>query len=325
MDNEAPIISVVIPCYNVEKYVRDCLESVLAQTYKNIQVLVVDDGSTDLTAQIIREYTDPRIQYFYKTNGGLSDARNFGMDRAKGEYLCFLDSDDVYHPQFVSFIYQALTQTGASIARTTIQRFTDNLPVPSSVNMPLPVCITQAEAIFQLYDAKTIVDATVACTKLYARKLYENFRFPVGKLHEDVAVALEVLLLTQKVAVVEVPLYYYRYNAASIMNTIRWEREDGVEFYEQHYFTLTNLHNECARWAVLAAAKTALQCLCSFRLDSDKRKDPRYFALVKRLKTLAWKSTPRYYGAKDFLTMWMARLVPNMTVLIYGWLLKKLK
>ena len=112
-----PLISVIIPIYNMEFYLERCVDSVLNNTYQNLEVICVDDGSTDHSMEILRRYeaADPRIVVIAKENGGVSSARNAGLDRMTGEYVTFIDSDDFVHPQYVELLYRAVQDTGTSI------------------------------------------------------------------------------------------------------------------------------------------------------------------------------------------------------------------
>ena len=107
---EQPLISVIVPVYKVEKYLPACLDSLLAQTYQNFELLLVDDGSPDKCWKILQQYAaqDARVCIFRKENGGVSSARNFGLEQARGEYICFVDSDDLVLPQYLEWLYDAL-------------------------------------------------------------------------------------------------------------------------------------------------------------------------------------------------------------------------
>ena len=115
---EQPLISVIVPVYKVEKYLPACLDSLLAQTYQNFELLLVDDGSPDKCWEILQQYAaqDARVCIFRKENGGVSSARNFGLEQARGEYICFVDSDDLVLPQYLEWLYDALCSCGTRIA-----------------------------------------------------------------------------------------------------------------------------------------------------------------------------------------------------------------
>ena len=128
MDNSI-LVSVIIPVYNVEKYLKECLESVLAQTYRNLEIIVVNDGSTDNSSQICHEFKDPRLILIDKKNGGLSDARNKGVEVSNGKYIIFVDSDDVIHPQLVEELLGNLLTYEGDISGCSFLKFEDNNPI----------------------------------------------------------------------------------------------------------------------------------------------------------------------------------------------------
>ena len=211
-----PLISVIIPVYKVEAYLTACVESVLAQTYQNFEIILVDDGSPDNCPQMCDEFAarDSRIRVIHKPNGGLSSARNAGIDGAKGEYLAFLDSDDLWTPLFLERLYQAIGETGADLAVCLFRRFRGEPPreLPEAAQTLL---LTQREAFECLFGVRN-ENMVVAPNKLYSADTFREIRYPVGKLHEDEAVIHEILGLTQKVAWVDEAHYLYRESSNSI-------------------------------------------------------------------------------------------------------------
>ena len=211
-----PLISVIIPVYKVEAYLTACVESVLAQTYQNFEIILVDDGSPDNCPQMCDEFAvrDSRIRVIHKPNGGLSSARNAGIDGAKGEYLAFLDSDDLWTPLFLERLYQAIGETGADLAVCLFRRFRGTPPLeqPEAAQTLL---LTQREAFDCLFGVRN-ENMVVAPNKLYSAETFREIRYPVGKLHEDEAVIHEILGLTQTVAWVDEAHYLYRESSNSI-------------------------------------------------------------------------------------------------------------
>ena len=211
-----PLISVIIPVYKVEAYLTACVESVLAQTYQNFEIILVDDGSPDNCPQMCDEFAarDSRIRVIHKPNGGLSSARNAGIDAAKGEYLAFLDSDDLWTPLFLERLYRAIGETGADLAVCLFRRFRGTPPLeqPEAAQTLL---LTQTEAFECLFGVRN-ENMVVAPNKLYSADTFREIRYPVGKLHEDEAVIHEILGLAQKVAWVDEAHYLYRESSNSI-------------------------------------------------------------------------------------------------------------
>lgn len=257
-----PLISVIIPVYKVEDYLTACVESVLAQTYQNYEIILVDDGSPDNCPQMCDEFArqDSRIRVIHKENGGLSSARNAGIDVAKGEYLAFLDSDDLWTPLFLERLFRAICETDADLAVCLFRRFQDAPPIELPGLAPT-ILLTQREA-FECFFGVRNENMVVAPNKLYCRNLFSSvnesivvawnklypadsfrgIRYPVGKLHEDEAVIHEILGLTQKVAWVEEAHYLYREAPDSITTAkfnIRrldemYAKERRIEWFERH-------------------------------------------------------------------------------------------
>lgn len=222
MANE--LVSIILPIYNVENYLRRCVESVINQTYQNLEIILVDDGSKDSSGKICDEYCakDSRVKCIHKKNGGLSDARNAGIEIATGVYLCFIDSDDFIHSQYVETLHGALKKYDADMAVCNFQRVKEE-DMPFEQNIKLAeVCghvLNQDESWFALYDDKLKYQYTIACSKLYKRSVFSNLRFPVGRLNEDSATAHQVIGLIEKSVYVDAVLYYYLVRAGSIMNS----------------------------------------------------------------------------------------------------------
>lgn len=215
-----PLISVIVPVYNVEKYVGMCIESILGQTYKHLEIILVDDGSTDQSGRICDQYaeTDMRIMVIHKENGGLSEARNYGIEISTGEYLSFVDSDDYVSQYFLECLYQAMKDKKTEIA-TIMQsvnfwedeyqgvHFTEKNGLWQSVEMPI------VEAMEDMFYQNMI---TYIQGRLYARDIFEKIRFPVGFLYEDVATGYKLFMKVDRVAVTEAMLYAYRLRHNSI-------------------------------------------------------------------------------------------------------------
>ena len=210
------IISVIVPVYNVEAYLARCVDSILEQTYPHLDVILVDDGSKDASGAICDSYAagDPRIRVIHKENGGLSSARNAGIDAAKGGLLAFLDSDDLWTPVFLERLYAALTECGADFAVCLFRRFRGEPPqeLPETKKT---VSLSRQEAFECLFDGRN-ENMVVAPNKLYRRTLFDRIRYPVGKLHEDEAVIHELIGNAKTAAWVEEAHYLYRQAPDSI-------------------------------------------------------------------------------------------------------------
>lgn len=222
------LISVIIPVYRVEKYLRRCVDSVLSQTFREIEIILVDDGSPDSCPAICDEYRakDSRITVIHQRNAGLSGARNRGIEAAKGEYLAFVDSDDYLAPDFLESLYLACVESGSdmSVCRWEYVRGED-IPERGSGKTET---FTGREMLAKLYDPDGAY-FVVAWNKLYKRELFEEIRYPLGKIHEDEATTYKLYDRAEKVVYVDRSLYGYFVAPVSITRGFNPRRLDWVE------------------------------------------------------------------------------------------------
>lgn len=210
------LITIIVPIYKVEDYLHRCVDSILKQTYKKLEVILVDDGSPDGCGKICDEYAklDERIKVIHKKNGGLSDARNAGIEIAQGGHISFLDSDDWLYEEYIEKLYQLLKKSNSDISvcnfiRTSIEGIQvdiSNEEIYEYSNM---------EALGQIYD-KFDAQIFVAWGKLYKRYLFDDIRFPVGRIHEDEFITYKLIYKAKKIVLSTAQLIYY------------WQREDSI-------------------------------------------------------------------------------------------------
>ncbi len=224
-----PEISVIVPVYKVEPYLRECVDSILAQTFTDFEIILVDDGSPDNCGIICDEYAekDNRIIVIHQENGGLSAARNAGLDVARGEYVSFIDSDDVVSPEYLEILYGQLVNNRCDISICDNIEFTKECSqIEHIVNGYLTV--TGRDATKGIYDNKKRVPV-MAWGKIYKIKLFENTRFPEGRIHEDNYIVPILLYRSEKVCIVKSKLYAYRQRDNSIMGKkFSIKRYDGI-------------------------------------------------------------------------------------------------
>ena len=184
---ETELISVIVPVYNVERYLRRCVDSILHQTYRNLEVLLVDDGSTDASGAICDEYAaqEEHVTAVHQKNGGLSAARNTGIERAKGTYLCFVDSDDFLDSRMLETLCRDLQEQDADVAVVGFRMFErEEELAPAELTVP-GQCMTGREAIRNTLVSDELGD--FAWNKLYKRELFRDIRYPLGRMMEDQA------------------------------------------------------------------------------------------------------------------------------------------
>lgn len=237
MDKNSPLISIIIPVYNVEQYLRNCVESVINQTYTNWEMILVDDGSPDKCGEICDEYAvkDKRIQVIHKENGGLSSARNAGLDMPpKGEFVTFLDSDDFWHKDFLDRLLKACVENAADIAQCWFI---------SGIETVFPDI--QFTYHFDIYDNHSVFMNRKAnvlmCGKLYRLSLFDGIRMPIGLYNEDDWTAWKLYYRAKKIAVTNDKYYYYTKNPNSTMGNLRRKPDlrflnaynERIEFFKE--------------------------------------------------------------------------------------------
>ena len=216
MDNGNGLISIIVPVYNVEKYLRKCIESIINQTYENLEIILIDDGSTDESGEICDEVKnkDKRIIVIHKKNGGLSDARNVGIDNANGKYITFIDSDDYVEKNYIELLYNTISQYDADMSIVSHRVIYEKNNIDKSTGKVF--CATKQEILkMLLYDNG--ID-TSAWGKLYKETLFKDVKFPVGRLFEDSATIYKLIDKSEKIAVCSKPVYNYIIRNNSISN-----------------------------------------------------------------------------------------------------------
>nr|WP_308499447.1 glycosyltransferase family 2 protein [uncultured Agathobacter sp.] len=212
-----PLISIVIPIYNVELYLDRCLKSIVNQTYDNLEIILVDDGSVDRCSNICDNWgkKDHRIKVIHKKNGGLSDARNSGTNIANGKYITYIDSDDWVSNYYVEMLYKTIYKTEADIA---VCNFTKtNKEIQYKEKLCNPIVYNNLEAIKKMLYQKNIDNS--AWGKLYPTNLMKKMLYPTGRLYEDLFITYKVFANVNKVAYLNSSLYYYWINPNGIMNS----------------------------------------------------------------------------------------------------------
>lgn len=221
-----PTISIVVPIYKVEAYLNRCVKSIVEQTYTNIEIILVDDGSPEQCPALCDAWAekDNRIRVIHKKNGGLSDARNAGIDAATGEYILFIDSDDYIAANMCQKMIDAAEGDKSDMV---ICGFIWKYPEKEKIQSVAAGNTTQHFSnieLLRLFFMKKTAELTIACNKLYRRQLFltsESIRYPVGKLHEDEFTTYRLIYEAKKITVIPDALYYYVQRSASIMSAFK--------------------------------------------------------------------------------------------------------
>lgn len=291
------LVSIIVPVYNVEKYVEECVQSLLAQSYKKLEIILVDDGSLDKSGEICDNLCllDNRIKVLHKKNGGLSDARNHGIDVATGKYVMFVDSDDIVDGDIVQELYSYITahQDLKLVVSELTHFFDENVPV--FLHEKNVEVIEKNDAIKEFLYQKRI--PTSACGKLYLKSILNNIRFVKGQRFEDNEFVFKVLLKSDKVAVNKSKLYAYRHRSNSITTAKFGEKEfDIIEIGKRVLEESNSIDNS------VKIASIAYQCTNCFRIymtASDEFAEDSRFEYCKdflsnNVRTVIRKSEARF-------------------------------
>ena len=259
-----PLVSIIVPVYNVEKYLDKCVASVVNQTYTNLEIILVDDGSPDNCPAICDAWKerDPRIKVIHQQNGGLSVARNEGLKLANGEFIGFIDSDDWIEPQMVETLLAALQETNADIAVCNYQIETEESKATSiKPESPDRKQYTPEEALTKIFKWQGFI-CNFVWNKLYRRTIISDIFFPAGKLHEDVPWTAAVIGNSKTIVSIDCPLYHYLNRPDSLTRDCQYklrrlqdEREmieQRLEYIRVHFPKLeklaaSTLQNFCCR------------------------------------------------------------------------------
>ena len=225
-----PKLSIIVPVYNVEKYLCKCIDSILNQTFKDFELILVDDGSQDRCGFICDDYAkkDCRVKVIHKINGGLSSARNAGLDISKGEYIGFVDSDDFIERDMYESLIKAIEKSEAKIAITGIQTITNNKVERTFY--------TEEEKILSSYEALRLIlygkISVSVWNKIYHNEIFKKLRFPEGKIHEDTFIVTDIYKDNFKVIFLNNEKYNYIIRDGSIMDQIyKKPNNDSIEAY----------------------------------------------------------------------------------------------
>lgn len=239
---ENPIISVIVPVFNVDKYLNQCVDSILNQTFTDFELILVNDGSFDYSYEICKEYAenDSRVRVFSQENKGLSAARNLGINKARGEFLTFIDSDDYVVTEYLECLYTILIENDAEVVIGEFYRYNeDNNMLYYHITDDLsPSKIDIEESINNLL---TMNNFTAAWGKLYKRSIFDLLRFPEGRYYEDNHVLIKIYLKSRSTYYVKRSLYCYRITANSITSSKQsfHKIQDSVEAMEEIFLDIT--------------------------------------------------------------------------------------
>ena len=264
-----PLVSIIVPVYNVEKYIEKCLDSIINQTYNNLEIILVDDGSTDDSGLKCEQYSeiDDRIIVIHKKNGGLSDARNTALSVFTGEFVAFVDSDDYLDQEYIEYLYKLIVNNNADIS---VCQYTITYSTVSKKNR-------KTKETIKIFNRLSAIENTLyhkcipvsAFGKLYKREIFDSIKYPYGYYYEDLAVIVYILNLCSKIVVSNQKKYYYIQRKDSIMNgKFSIEKMRKVKISKDHLHFIESNYPDLAPAARFRLFLSALQTYRIIPFDS---------------------------------------------------------
>lgn len=228
-----PLISVIVPIFNVEDYLIKCIDSILEQTYSNLEIILVDDGSPDNCGLICDKYkeVDDRIKVIHKKNGGLSDARNAGLDIASGDFIMFIDSDDYVSKNIIEKLYNDIIETNADISICDFVKYNDNSMLYNEYSKKK--FVVEGDKKFDNVCNEYAIVTVVQWNKLFKKNIFDELRFRKGKINEDEFIICDQLNKAKRVSYNLEPLYYYLQRDNSIMSKFKIQRYDVIQALDE--------------------------------------------------------------------------------------------
>lgn len=291
------LISIIVPVYNVEKYLSQCIKSVLNQSYTNWELILIDDGSPDNSPEICDYYAahNKKIKVIHKKNGGLSSARNVGIDTAKGSYITFLDSDDYLHHDYLKIMLSYAIENDADIVQCDFSRVESDFSNFASKSIAYRKY--NNHSIFLEGAAKIIL-----CAKLYKTELWGSIRMPIGKINEDDFTTWKLYYNSYNIIVLSAQLYYYRVNPRSIMASQKKNIQlDFLQAYEEriHFFHNIQKHDLEMISRFQLSKSIFLKC-CNSQMPKEvylllRRKFRENWHLLKKTSILGLKYKVLFY------------------------------
>lgn len=314
--NGEHLISVIVPVYNVAIYLEKCIESIVGQTYQKLEIILVDDGSTDTSPEICEQWKqrDRRIVVCHKKNGGLSDARNVGMQMAKGDYLAFVDSDDSISEDTLQSMLNCAITSGSEIAVCNMIRVTEDGREKPFYSPAHEMTVLAGEQRFQTLNQPSV------CNKLFRKELFEGVKFPVGRYYEDTFVYHELVYRAHSVALTGKDSYRYLQRKDSIV---------GRPQYTDHYFDFISAVSKRVEFLlshhVTGYAEDACLSLYAALANAEKyiKKTPQNkdkFREARRQYEQAYQALMRpeaKIGGKQKIRLVLLKYLPKLHVKVY--------
>lgn len=295
MKKEQPLVSIIIPVYNAEKYIQTCLESITKQTYSNIEVIAVDDGSLDQSLKICQQYQleYPMIKSFHKKNEGVAKTRNYGLHKAKGDFITFVDSDDFIHPDYVRNLVDQLLHNQADIAICNFYKILEGKKVPNYKEKEIENTNFSQKEAMKLFLYQDKIDSSF-WAKMYKKKLFDNITIKNYKVFEDMDTLYQLILKTEKVAYCSRVLYYYLVRQDSLIHK-KFSKENAkvISILDEMEKKVLQIYPDLESAFYIRKMNAYFYILRNVKKNSELYLEARQFILKNRKKVLAIKDVPR--------------------------------
>ena len=294
------LISVIVPVYKVEKYLSRCIESIINQTYKEMEIILVDDGSPDSCGEICDKYAaiDSRIKVFHKENGGLSDARNMGIMYALGKYLCFVDSDDYIERDTVEVLYNNLIDNHADISVCNYHMLDEKTGIKDK-EITINEGVWDRQTFWENYYSRNQLYCVIVCNKLFKRELFDGIEFPKGRISEDAWIMGDIIKKCTRIYASDRDCYtYFKREGGSIMTTsllTSW-----LSAVEACIERMKLFEDDCDYTNMEKNMSYIMRTMVNTRVNVGYTKtdiEKQYMAVKQKCKT-AYKQYKKYWGLK---------------------------
>lgn len=267
-------LSIIVPVYRVEKYLHKCIDSILDQTFKDFELILIDDGSPDECGKICDEYAhrDPRVRVIHQENKGLSAARNAGIDIAKGQFIAFVDSDDWVEANIYEVLIENIVKSNTDIAVCGIRNFFESNPYKEDKRSEqIRNMVLLKDQCFEMVFCKDDCISVAAWNKVYKKEIFDDLRYPKGQIYEDNFLILDVLSKCDHAFVTTAKLYNYRRHAESITGgRYREEEMDRIIASQKNYNIFKERYPQYLEYAEAYLYKNCFSILGKMILDMDK-------------------------------------------------------
>lgn len=303
------LISIVVPIYNTDSYLEKCIKSIINQTYKNLEIILINDGSTDNSLNIINKYKkqDNRIRVLNQSNKGLSECRNIGIKKSKGEFIAFIDSDDYVDLKYIEILYKNIKEYDADMSICNYYEIKDNIK-NIKVKRDGKALITD-EKYYQLYNYNNLL-TIVAWNKLYKRKIFNNIKYPINKIYEDEFVICNILHNCNKIIYDYTPLCYYIKRKDSITASNKNKNFDIIDALDNRMLVF---QNEGINELIIETYKLKFYHLSNLIIKSNYKCDKKYIDEFKKVTRILLKNTSKL----KYLIALNYKLYLNIKEIIY--------